>query len=152
MKKPKLNTAQNIYIHIKYGHTGNCRLTASNYANQYEAQRFNAGGGGYCKTSTVLAEFLNANFAEEIKQFTKDKPDGYTLGALFKRNGKVYIDGATGNEAVAEVAKAIGIGIAKTNIGYDNACSYIVYRSEPESLYPYITNLSYLFNTSNLSK
>jgi hypothetical protein len=131
------------YLAATFGKTGNCKLIASTNCNGYAPQKFNAGGYGYDKFGTVLGRYLMVNFAEEIKELTKDKPDGYTLGALFKRNGKVYIDGATGDEAVAETMQAIGLGIAKTS----DKETYIVYRAEPQYLFKRITNLNYLFKS-----
>jgi hypothetical protein len=104
MKKIKLDTTKNIYLHIKYGRTGNCKLTASNHANQYEAQRFNAGGGGYCKTSTVLAEFLNANYAEEVQALEVSRYYG-----LHSFEGKTYVEGGVGERSIERIIEALGL-------------------------------------------
>jgi hypothetical protein len=109
MKKQKLDTTKNIYLHIKYGRTGNCKLTASNHANQYEAQRFNAGGGGYCKTSTVLAEFLNANFAEEVQTLEVSKYYG-----LHSFEGKTTVQGGVGERSIEAIIKALNLSLICT--------------------------------------
>jgi hypothetical protein len=140
------------YLTVNYGRTGNCKLTAAQNCAGYAPQKYNAGGGGYDKLGTVLASYVMANFAEEVKQLAIGKPDGYIMHALYNKGGKVSIQGAAGYNAVAEVAREIGLGIARTSVDTDNRSTFIVYRSEPRFLYPYITNLNFCFDKYAIEK
>jgi hypothetical protein len=134
------------YLTATRGRTGNVRLTATENCGGYKPQKFNAGGYGYDKLGTVLGQYLMANFAEEVKQLAIGKPDGYIMHALYYKDGKVYIEGAAGDNSVAQVMKEIGLGIARTSVDTDNSSTFIVYRAEPRFLLGYITNLNHLFD------
>lgn len=76
-------------------------------------KRYSTNGGGYDMTGTVFAEWLWANYKDEI--IAKVKPDGEEGGlyGFFHRYDRYYIDGACGLDCMERIAKAIGLNVQK---------------------------------------
>ena len=88
---------------ISYSRANVCTLNESNLT-------FKAGGGGYCKSSTVLAKWVNAVFKDELNQFNQIQVDN--LYACDFDGDDVYVRPGTGERTIEEVLTVLGFSFS----------------------------------------
>lgn len=76
-------------------------------------------GGGYDMTGTVIGNFIQSNFPEQIKKLRSDKFYGLTFSKVYKNRSyrrfkrysegmKFYVDGACGSSSMEDILRKIG--------------------------------------------
>ena len=99
-------------LNFKWSKSGVCRI----YDIRSDKTRFYAGGYGYDKKGTCLAEFMNHYFNDELKKLDSSKFYGLThynkkTNKRIKKstiNTSTYLDGACGFESMTPVLEKIG--------------------------------------------
>jgi hypothetical protein len=76
-------------------------------------QAYRCSGGGYDMKGTVLGLWLKANFSDRLQRLVDLEDCSKLYGIGSGADGKVYLDGACGLEAVIDIAKVIGVGITR---------------------------------------
>ena len=99
-------------LNFKWSKSGVCRI----YDKRDDKTSFYAGGYGYDKKGTCLAEFMNHYFNDELKKL--NSKDFYGLTHYNKKTNKrlkrankdttSYLDGACGFESMTPVLNKIG--------------------------------------------
>jgi len=96
-----------ITISIEWSKAGNPTCTAKIYYKDATAQQITAraGGWGYCKESTVIANIFNASLKYKLYQITDadKKPYGINL-----YNDRFYFAGGVGTSCYYNIAEFIG--------------------------------------------
>ena len=82
-----------------------CSLKEQTGFNEWKRVAF-CNGGGYCMTGTVLGEWIQKEFQEELKKLNPEEFYG-----LFHRNEKAIVDGGCGDNSMHRILDALGYGL-----------------------------------------
>ena len=93
-----------------------------------EKTNYYAGGGGYDKYGTCLAELIEANFMNELKKLDASKFYGLTHSNIKTRkdqkraskNTNTYLQGACGFDCMRRILEKIGFKLNYVCSGSDN--------------------------------
>lgn len=87
-----------------------------------KGRKYRTRGGGYDMIGTVLADWLQANYLDRIKQYCNpvdyDNPcreRGYRSNedyGFFTKGGKFWLDGGCGRSSIEAIAKKSGLKIS----------------------------------------
>lgn len=107
--------------------------------DSHDGKLYRCMGGGYDMIGTVLADWMVANYQDELSKLTdkayyhyrNDKPyqrndDGLYGMAVNLDTGRVSIDGACGVESVRRIAKEAGIKLTALPSRRGNTVGWVV--------------------------
>jgi hypothetical protein len=123
-------TAGNKLLEFKWGRTNAVSL----YVN--DSRVATAGGGGYDKKGTVLGEWIQKEFQEELKKLYagKKKESDYYGMSKSESGDKIFLDGATGFNSMENILNAIGYGLDRV-ASSKNVDKYILVESKAQGGY-----------------
>lgn len=97
-----------------------CRLDDQNTGKRYKCL-----GGGYDMVGTVIGQWLEDVYQEQLKQFIQnnssdlvDYGNGYRkqlpnfYGLFVRPDGSVHLDGGCGDDCMRKIAEAIGVKLS----------------------------------------
>lgn len=123
-------TAGNKLLEFKWGRTNAVSL----YVN--DTRVTTAGGGGYDKKGTVLGEWMQKEFQDELKKLyagKKKESDYYGMGKS-DAGDKIWLDGASGFNSMENILNAIGYGLDRV-ASSKNADKYILVENKGKGGY-----------------
>ena len=111
-------------LNFKCSRSGVVRI----FNQRNEKTNYYAGGGGYDKYGTCLAELIEANFMNELKKLDASKFYGLTHSNIKTRkdqkraskNTNTYLQGACGFDCMRRILEKIGFKLNYVCSGSDN--------------------------------
>ena len=114
-----------------------CRLDSRN-----SGRRYRCSGGGYDMVGTVLGDFLECEYQDDLKALVADLPKvpyGSTsrlqiaesvnpsfYGLTIRPDGSVCLDGACGFDSMRRIARALGLSLETETNKKGHAVAYYV--------------------------